>query len=484
MVATDEWLAAVFVGASILAFVTTPLGTAVVYVSNQLAAPSADIAHALPPPATGSSLGAAGTGLNGFGGSIAPSPTSQSWPATGAGNNGGPIAFVGAHYGSLWGLPTGDNNSRGVGYCTMEDVIGSGAVALQPDPPLWDASEMARAGALMSTFGGDRVVPYGIDDSGNYNVATGEWELPQLLGGGEYTRRRQIAVNFGVRMFLEDLSANALPGGHKLARDTAVVNGSGGDFAALRNGYQVAQHMADVADIQSAIGGISLTMEWDTPDGSAPTTPGTYPLTVTVADSTGRRVGMVPVLQLSDVGIGANRSIGAVARVDNSHDSSDDMARWNAATATGWPVWNMVGLLTTDARFGVGPAASGPNTLAADVADRSGVARFDVTITSAHWELAFHAQAPTNDVSLYSGTGIQGQVTWTGPPQSASVRAEFAPPSIGRFQIRKVLDDAGCAGRSRHVGVHVRGRPARRPIGNRRCRRRLVHHRCRRPARR
>ena len=69
-----------------------------------------------------------------------------------------------------------------------------------------------------------------------------------------------------------------------------------------------------------------------------------------------------------------------------------------------------------------------------------------MTITSAEWELAFHAQAPTSDVSLYAGTGIQGQVTWAGAPQSASVHASYVPPSLGRFRIRKVLDDAGVQG--------------------------------------
>ena len=150
------------VGASIVAFVTTPLGTAVMYVSSQLAAPAPDVL-AVPPPSSGHSLGAAGTGLNGFGGSIAPSATSQSWPGTGAGTNGGPFAFVGAHHGPLWGVPAGDNNSRGVGYCVMEDVAGSGTVTRRDDPAMWHASEMARAGALMSTFGGDRVVPYGVN---------------------------------------------------------------------------------------------------------------------------------------------------------------------------------------------------------------------------------------------------------------------------------------------------------------------------------
>ncbi len=443
-----KWVAAIAVGASIVAFVTTPLGAAVMYVSTQLADEAP--AFALPPPATGYSHGAAGSALNGFGGSIAPSATIPSWPGTGAGGNGGPFAFVGAHHGSLWGVPAGDNNSRGVGYCVMEDVGGSGTVTLRPDPPQWDAGEMARAGALMSTFGGDRVVPYGINDGGNYDVATGEWEHPFLLGGGEYTRRRQVAVNFGARMFLEDLSPSGVAAGRKLARDTSIVNGSGGDFAALRWGYTVAQYMADVAEAQSAIGGILLTMVWGTPNGLPPTSPGTYPLEVIVTDSTGRRVGLVPVLQLSGVGIGSNRSVAATAAVDNSGDSSDDMARWNAASATGWPVWGMVGLLATDARFvvgtGSGPGAGGPTSSAADVADRSGVARFDVTITSAEWQLAFHAQAPTNDVALYAGTGVQGQVTWVGPPQSASVHAQFVPPEVGRFAIRKVLDDAGVQG--------------------------------------
>ncbi|HUV17074.1 MAG TPA: hypothetical protein VMW33_01215, partial [Ilumatobacteraceae bacterium] len=199
-------------------------------------APSTDAA---PPPAGGSSHGAAGSGRNGFGGEIAPSPTMYSWPGTGTGANGGPFAFIGAHYGTLWQVPASANNSRGVGYCIMEDIAGEGAVSLQPDPESWDAGEMARAAALMSTFGGDRVVPYGIDASGPYDVATGEWQHPSLFGGGEYTRRRHVAVNFGVKMFVEDVSPSGAVAGLKLARDTAVVNGSGGEFAALRNGYVV-----------------------------------------------------------------------------------------------------------------------------------------------------------------------------------------------------------------------------------------------------
>ena len=404
--------------------------------------------QALPPPAGGFSHGAAGTARNGFGGSIAPSPTIASWPGTGAAENGGPFAFVGAHYGSLWGVPAGPNNSMGVGYCVMEDVDGEGTVAAQADPAMWDADEMARAGALMATFGGDRVVPYGIDDTGSYNATTGEWEHPSLFGGGEYTRRRQVAVNFGVRMFLEDQSPTGVAAGRKLARDTAVVDGSGGEFSALSNGYRVAQVLADTADVQHAVGGLSLRMVWATPDGSPPTAPGTYHLEVHATDSTGHHVGYVPILQLSTVGIGDNRSVNTVARVDNTGDTPADLARWNAATATGWPVWQMNALLTTDPRFEVRT-----NPAAADVADRDGVAHFVVEITDPTWELAFHAQAPTDDVRLYSGTGVQGQVTWNATPQSASIHQGYAPPppppapspppppATGRFVVRKVLDD-------------------------------------------
>ena len=217
--------------------------------------------QALPPPAGGFSHGAAGTARNGFGGSIAPSPTIASWPGTGAAENGGPFAFVGAHHGSLWGVPAGPNNSMGVGYCVMEDVDGEGTVAAQADPAMWDADEMARAGALMATFGGDRVVPYGIDDTGSYNATTGEWEHPSLFGGGEYTRRRQVAVNFGVRMFLEDQSPTGVAAGRKLARDTAVVDGSGGEFSALEQRLPRRSVLADTADVQHARG-------WPlTPDG-------------------------------------------------------------------------------------------------------------------------------------------------------------------------------------------------------------------------
>ncbi len=48
--------------------------------------------------------------------------------------------------------------------------------------------------------------------------------------------------------------------GRKLARDTAIVNGSGGEFAALRNGYAMAQRMVTVAERQHAVGGVTLQM--------------------------------------------------------------------------------------------------------------------------------------------------------------------------------------------------------------------------------
>ncbi len=346
------------------------------------------------------------TTRNGFGGEVAPSPTGESWPGTGNGGNGGAFAFIGAQYTTLWSIPPSTNNSMGVGYCVMEDVGGEGTVALQPDPATWDTAEMAGAAALMATFGGDRVVPYGIDASGAYDASSGEWLQPALFGGGEYTRRRHVAVGFGVKMFVEDISPSGVIAGRTLARDTAIVNGSGGEFSALRNGYQMAQRMAAVADLQHAVGGARLEMVWDTPDGAAPTVAGTYKLDVRATDTTGKPVGFVPVVQLSDLGIGADRSIGAVATVDRSgdtaHDLADDLARWNAAELTGWPTFDMAGSMAADARF-----ALAANPQGADVTDTAGVARFDVAIPGPAWELAFHTQAPTANVDLYSGTGVQ-----------------------------------------------------------------------------
>ena len=120
-----------------------------------LAAGGPPATEALPPPLGRYSHGAAGTARNGFGGEIAPSADGNSWPGTGAGHNGGPFAFVGAQYGSLWNIPATTNNSRGVGYCVMEDVTGEGAVTHKPDPTEWSRGESARAAALMATFGGD-----------------------------------------------------------------------------------------------------------------------------------------------------------------------------------------------------------------------------------------------------------------------------------------------------------------------------------------
>lgn len=411
-----------------------------------------------PPPAGGGAHGAAGSGRNGFGGSIAPSPSMRSWPGTGSDGNGGPFSFIGAHYGSMWQVPASANNSLGVGYCVMEDVAGQGTVSLQPDPAVWDIGEMARAGALMASFGGDRVLPYGIDASGRYDVTSGEWQQPSLFGGGEYTRRRHVAVNFGVKMFVDDVSPNGAVAGLKLARDTAVVNGSGGEFSALGNGYVMAQRLARVAEVQHAVGGVRLDVTWATPDGAAPTAPGTYALTVRAADSTGKPVGYVPVIVLSDIGIDGARTVGAAATVDRSGDSADDTARWNAAESVGWPTMEMAGRLALDPRF-----ALGTNPLGADVTDASGSAHFDIVIPDNGWELAFHTQAPTADVSLYSGTGVQGQITWTAHPQSASVHVARTPPPsppppppppqapapaqrVGAIAIRKVLDAADVQG--------------------------------------
>ncbi len=396
--------------------------------------------QAAPPPADRVSHGAAGTARNGVGGSIAPSPTSASWPGTGNDRNGGPFAFIGAQYGSLWSIPASSNNSLGVGYCVMEDVGGEGVVSLQPDPALWDASEMAKAAALMSTFGGDRVVPYGIDASGPYDVASGEWAQPTLFGAGEYTRRRHVAVNFGVKMFVEDVSPSGVAAGRKLARDSAVVDGSGDNYPALRAGYDMAQRLTRVAEIQHAVGGVRLDLQWDTSDGEAPRTPGTYALEVRVTDAAGKPVGLVPVVQVSEVGLDGKRSIGAVAAHDASTSTGDDDARRAAAVATGWPTMDMAQRMADDDRFLLGAAPA-----SAAVTDTDGSARFDVTIDRERWELGFHAQAPTDDVSLYAGTGIQGQITWTGPPQSATAHQVAPAPLLGLAAVRKVIEPADLA---------------------------------------
>jgi hypothetical protein len=409
------------------------LGAAVVSLLTIGGSGGAPSGTAAPPPPGRFDHGAAGTARNGVGGEIAASPTSASWPGTAPGRNGGPFAFVGAHYGSLWGIPSGPNNSAGVGYCVMEDLAGERRVTRQPDPPVWDGGEMARAAAVMASFGGDRVVPYAIDASGPYDGASGEWQHPSLLGGGEYTRRRHVAVNFAVKMFVEDVSPAGVAAGRKLARDTAVVGGAGDDFPALREGYRVAQHLARVADVQHAVGGITLRITWGTPGGALPSSPGTYPLTVAVTDSTGKPVGFVPVLQLSAIGIGTDRSVAARATVATRTKSRDDRARWAAAAATGWPTLEMGSRLADDPRFAL---RHHPDS--ADVTDATGLARFDVTIDGPAWELAFHAQAPTANVDLYAGSGIQGQITWSGRPQSASIHQRTDGP--GRLSIRKVLD--------------------------------------------
>ncbi len=87
---------------------------------------------------------------------------------------------------------------------------------------------------------------------------------------------------------------------------TTVVDGSGGEFSVLSNSYRVAQYMADTADVQHAVGGLSLRMVWRTPDGSVPTTPGTYSLEVHATDSTGHRGGFIPITMLSTTSTSGN----------------------------------------------------------------------------------------------------------------------------------------------------------------------------------
>jgi T-Q ester bond containing domain len=374
--------------------------------------------RALAPPGNPQfgAYGVSGNAGNGNGGDIAPSPApGQWWPATGNGNDGGPFAFLGAHYGAGYGIPTTPNNSTGVGYCVEEDEPNLGGVQLQPDPVLWSARDKANAAAVMTTYSGDRVVPYGITAAGGLNQVTGEWEHPSLFSQGDngYTRRRHVAGNMGVRMFLADVSdPNEFVGaGTTLARDAGVVNGQGGDFAAAQAAYSVAQVEASVAERMSQVGGIGLELVWQTPGNQPPDQAGVYALEVRVTDSTDTEVGFVPVLQLTGDGIDGCTSQNAIAVVDNSMDDADDIARWVAADQSDWPTFDWTMQLRNDNRFALN--APWPDAwLTADVADGNGVARFNVSIADPNWRLAFHVVAPIDDVDLYSGSGVQGNVTW------------------------------------------------------------------------
>jgi hypothetical protein len=140
---------------------------------------------------------------------------------------------------------------------------------------------------------------------------------------------------------------------------------------------------------------------------------------------------------VSDTGVDGARSVGAVAAVDMSTSTPDDVARLAAAVATGWPTMDMAARLADDTAYlvAMSPASAG-------VTDADGSVRFDVTIDRHDWEVGFFVQAPTDDVSLYSGTGIQGQITWAGAPQSAIAHEIAAPPALGEVAVRKVLAPA------------------------------------------
>ncbi len=123
--------------------------------------------------------------------------------------NGGPSRSSAPSTGRCGASRRRANNSMGVGYCVMEDVAGEGTVALQPDPAAWDAGEMARAAALMATFGGDRVVPYGIDASGAYDVAIGRVAAARAVRW----RRVHPTTTGGRRLRCEDVRRRREPVG-------------------------------------------------------------------------------------------------------------------------------------------------------------------------------------------------------------------------------------------------------------------------------
>ena len=273
------------------------------------------------------------------------------------------------------------------------------------------------------------MVPYGIDASGIYDVSSGEWQQPSLFGGGEYTRRRQVAVGFGVKMFLDDASPSGVIAGRKLARDTAIVNGSGGEFSALRNGYEMAQRMAAVADLQHAVGGVRLEMVWDTPGGAAPTVAGTYRLEVRVTDRRASRSASCPSCNCPTPARAPNDRSVRSPRVDRTGDTADDVARWNAAELTGWPTLDMAGSMAADPRFVLAADPQG-----ADVTDAAGVARFDVDDSRARLGTRLpHAGADRERRSVLghrrAGSGHLERATAVGLGASGGRRARWSDGS-------------------------------------------------------
>ncbi|MEQ1700823.1 MAG: hypothetical protein ABMA25_11985 [Ilumatobacteraceae bacterium] len=212
---------------------------------------------------------------------------------------------IGAHYGPGWSMPTGPNNSTGIGFC-LDDTFGGvpvGPVTELPLPAGWTTQGVRQAAYILTMFAGDRVSPYqpiAIDSSG---------EFP-----GFTTRQRYTAVHLALLSVLPNHNNNGTyaalldPTSMTLFADAAGTSPSTQQAVA-----PLVQQMVDAANGHHAAGGdVVLTAE--------ETSPGVVTVTAT---KDGQPVADLPIWPTSTNGVSYS-------------GPTTSTAHTNAVTA-GWP---------------------------------------------------------------------------------------------------------------------------------------------------
>ncbi|MEP4649659.1 MAG: SpaA isopeptide-forming pilin-related protein, partial [Ilumatobacter sp.] len=312
---------------------------------------------------------------------------------------------AGAHYGRAWGIPAKANDATGIGWCVDDTHTGfpAGPIGERPLPSQWSRDDRRVAAAIISLYGGDRVLPYQplpIDGSGE--LATSP------VDGATPTRLRHVAVWLALRSVLVDPAgipridlATASTFSDRGGRTPSPVGNAAIPLAVamVDTARRVAAQGGDPV-VTIAVGAADLRVE----PGS------TVFLPVRVTDPTGRAIPHTPVWP------------GEVANVAVTGHPSDDRASLTAnrnAVLAGWPSFD-----TTRTRSnGV-------------VTDMNGVALFSVRVQAAGaWSASFVTEtAPTglalwgddiraqNNVALRGGTSTSAGATVAGDATLRYVR--------------------------------------------------------------
>ncbi|MEQ1698577.1 MAG: VaFE repeat-containing surface-anchored protein [Ilumatobacteraceae bacterium] len=292
-----------------------------------------------------------------------------------------PSKAFGAHYGPGWSMPTGPNNSTGIGFC-LDDTFGGvpvGPVSELALPAGWTTAGIRQAAYILTMYAGDRVVPYqpiAIDAAG---------EFP-----GFTTRQRYEAVHLALLSVLpnhnNDGTYAALldPATMNLFSDAAGMTPSAQQVVAPLVAQIVAAAQADHADGS----GLVLTAE--------ETSPGVVTVT---ALRDGLPVPNLPVWPTSTTGVTYSGSTGSTA--------------YTNAAAASWP-----SLDYSTTRAGAG------------VTNASGVATFTATSAALAAGVEFNTEEPPAAVHQHGdGLNSQGNLTWL-----ASEMRQYNVP-VGRLDL-------------------------------------------------